>query len=245
MGARRTYTDDDLVAAVAASTSWRGVLRALGLLGTSSAAARSVRSHAERLEIDYGNFTGRRRWSDAQLRASAAEARSWADVTAALGLQGGSATTTVKGHAARLGVEVDHLDSTSAPAQGVELVPDTVHLSRAGALLAAGWYTLCGANVSWPLEPARYDLLVGAGADIRRVQVKTTTTREGNSWKVYLSTSRRGRTLYDAEEIDEFFVVDGDLSYYVIPLGAVLGVHAVHLSAYERFRVLTCPATQE
>ena len=245
MGTKRTYTDVELVAAVAASTSWRGVLRALGLLGTSSAALRSVRSHAERLEVDHGHFTEQRRWSDAELRTAVAGAGSWPDVTVALGLKGGSATTTVKGHAARLGLEADHLDKAPAPAQASRLAPDTAHLGRAGALLAAGWYTLCGANVSWPLEPARYDLLVGAGAGIRRVQVKTTTTREGGSWKVYLSTSRQGRTLYSADEIDEFFIVDGDLSYYVIPLGAARGVHAVHLSAYERFRVPTYATAQK
>jgi hypothetical protein len=33
----RTYSDDALADAVAASTSWRGVLRALGLVATSAA----------------------------------------------------------------------------------------------------------------------------------------------------------------------------------------------------------------
>jgi len=245
MGTKRTYTDAELVAAVAASTSWRGVLRALGLLGTSSAALRSVRSHAERLEVNYGHFTGQRRWSEAELRGAVAGAATWSDVTDALGLKGGSATSTVKGHASRLGLKVDHLDETTGPVATSALIPDLGQLGRAGGLLAAGWYTLCGWSVSWPLEPERYDLLVGTGSGFRRVQVKTTTTREGNSWKVYLSTSRQGRTLYGTDEIDEFFVIDGDLAYYMIPFAAVGGLHAVHLTAYERFRVTAFPDARE
>ena len=48
----RRYSDSDLVDAVRASHSWRGVLRALGLSATSAAAMRSVRAHADRLQLD-------------------------------------------------------------------------------------------------------------------------------------------------------------------------------------------------
>jgi hypothetical protein len=115
--------------------------------------------------------------------------------------------------------------------------PDASRLSRAGPLLAAAWFMLCGDDVSWPLEPCRYDLVVSAGRRVRRVQVKTTTTRAGGTWKVYLSTSRQGRTTYSADEIDDFFIIDGDLNFYVIPIGVVAGLHAIHLSAYEHHRV--------
>lgn len=37
-----SYTDDELIAAVADARSWRGVLRGLGLVATSSGAMRSV-----------------------------------------------------------------------------------------------------------------------------------------------------------------------------------------------------------
>ncbi|HJQ05006.1 MAG TPA: hypothetical protein VJ872_06160 [Nocardioides sp.] len=43
MGGARTYSDDRLAAAVAAATSWRGVLRELGLSATSGASQRSIR----------------------------------------------------------------------------------------------------------------------------------------------------------------------------------------------------------
>ncbi|GAA1735084.1 hypothetical protein [Microbacterium paludicola] len=114
---------------------------------------------------------------------------------------------------------------------------DSANLRRAGSMLAAGWFALEGNQVSWPLEPCRYDLLVGGLGGIRRVQVKTTTVRVGSTWKVYLSTTSGGRTIYTPDEIDEFFVIDGDLNYYRIPIQAVEGVQAIHLGGYERFRL--------
>lgn len=200
-----------------------------------------MRTHADLLGIDYEHFAGQRRWTEIQLRTAVASATKWSEVTDVLGLTNRSAMATVKGHAARLGLDVDHLVSQASAVPAREFNPDIAHLDRAGSLLAAGWFALCGWNVSWPLEPARYDLVVDSGNGLRRVQVKTTTAREGNSWKVYLSTSRQGRTVYDADEIDDFFVVDGELSYYLIPLAAVGGLHAIHLSAYERFRIPKVP----
>lgn len=77
---------------------------------------------------------------------------------------------------------------------------------------------------------------------MRRVQVKTTTTRTGSTWKVYLSTSGRERRTYDPDEIDEFFVIDGDLRQYVIPVAAVGGLHAIHLNAYDQYQVARGPS---
>ena len=104
-------------------------------------------------------------------------------------------------------------------------------------MLAAGWLTLCGQRVSWPLEPARYDLLAETDGRVSRIQVKTTTVRTGSSWTVWLSTTGHGRTTYDVDEIDEFFVVDGDLDFYLLPVAVVGGLHAIRLSAYTEFRV--------
>gem|GEM_PF-3952323 len=81
-----------------------------------------------------------------------------------------------------------------------------------------------------------YDLLVATDSGIRRVQVKTTTVRVGETWKVYLSTARGERKTYAPDEIDEFFVIDGDLAYYRIPVATVGGLHAIHLGAYAQFR---------
>lgn len=94
-----------------------------------------------------------------------------------------------------------------------------------------------GGQVSWPLEPCRYDLLVVLESSVLRVQVKTTTAREGPSWKVYLSKSGHGRRTYAPDEVDEFFIIDGELTYYRIPLAAVGGLHAIHLRAYQSYRL--------
>lgn len=78
---------------------------------------------------------------------------------------------------------------------------------------------------------------MSTAAGVRRVQVKTTTARAGHPWKVYLSTSRGRRRTYSPDEIDDFFIVDGDLTNYLIPVCVVGGLHAIHLSAYEQYRL--------
>jgi hypothetical protein len=232
----RTYTDERLVAAVTASKSWRGVLRELKLVASSSGAMRSVRAQADRLGLDYTNFVGQRRWTDTEIRAAIAEANSWTAVTACLDVESDAGLALVKGHAARIGADTTHLPTTTQASSTGALAPTLEHLDRAGPALAAAWYMLCGNDVSWPLEPSRYDLLVSTVSGIRRVQVKTTRTRAGDSWKVYLSTTRGGRRTYGPDEIDDFFIIDGDLNYYLIPVAVVGGLHAIHLNAYGQHR---------
>jgi hypothetical protein len=236
MARPRTYTDDLLVAAVAASTSWRGVLRELKLVASSSGTMRSVRAEADRLGLDYAHFVGQRRWTDAEIHAAVAEAESWAAVTARLGVESDAGLALVKGHAARIRADTTHLPAKNQARDTGGLAPTLDHLDHAGPALAAAWFMLCGKDVSWPLEPSRYHLLVCTVAGIRRVQVKTTRTRAGDSWKVYLSTTRGERRTYDPDEIDDFFVIDGDLNYYLIPVAVVGGLHAIHLNAYGQYR---------
>lgn len=243
----RRYSDDQLVEAVRSSRSWRGVLRELDLAGTSAAAVRSVRSHADRLGVDYTHFTGQRRWTDQQLADAVASASSWAQVTEALGLVGGSSMTTIRGHAARLGIDTAHLSSPRKPqTAGLDTPPDLANLRRAGALFAAAWFELCGHRVSWPLEPCRYDLLVWIAGTAERVQVKTTTVKQGKSWAAWISTTGDTRSTYDPDEIDRFFVIDGDFNFYLIPVAAVGGLTAIRLSAYRDYLVCSAvlaPAT--
>ncbi|MDN3312071.1 group I intron-associated PD-(D/E)XK endonuclease [Microbacterium oryzae] len=240
MATTRTYSDEQLSQAVAASQSWRGVLRELGLAATSAAAIRSVRHRVDELGIDHQHFRGRK-WTDDRLREAVAASRDWAELSRLVDPTGTVDRATVRGHAARLGLDVTHLADESKPRRRTkeEIQPERTHLRRAGPLLAAAWFTLCGDDVSWPLEPCRYDLLVQRGAEFRRVQVKSSTVRVGDSWKVYLSTSRGTRRTYDPDEIDDFFIVDGDLQYHLIPVSEVGGLQAIHLAAYARFRLET------
>jgi hypothetical protein len=199
---------------------------------------RSVRVHANRLGLDYSHFTGQRRWTEQQLVAAIASATSWTQVAETLGLAGGSSTATIRGHAVRLGLDTDHLAPPRKPQPPVELMrPQQVNLPRAGSLMAAAWFELCGHSVSWPLEPCRYDLLVWMGTTAVRVQVKTTTVKQGTSWTVWISNSGKERTTYDPAEIDRFFVIDGDFDFYLIPVAAVGGLTAIQLSAYRGYRL--------
>jgi len=237
--ANRTYTDSALEAAVRAARSWRGVLRELGLAATSGAAIRSVKKRADQLGLDYRHFTGRRTWLDGELSKAVASSETWDDVARSLGVVSAASRATLKGHALRLGISTSHLKSGSCleVVPTAEMAPDLERLPRSGSMLAAAWFTLCGFDVAWPLEPSPYDLLVTAGTEVKRVQVKTTRVRAGRSWTVWLSRSRGGRVVYDPAETDEFFVIDGDLSFYLLPVGVVAGLHAVTLSKYAGYRI--------
>lgn len=237
-----SYSDSDLADAVRSSRSWREVLRRLRLAQSSGASMASVRARSSRNGLDFSHFVGQRRWTDEDLRVAVKRESSWTDVVRALEIEGGSSIPTVQGHSARLGLNTSHL----APRRGTRpfdrLLPDAVYLNRAGPMLAAAWFSLCGCEVSWPLEPCRYDLLITKDSNVRRVQVKTSTTRAGASWKVYLSTTRSGRRPYSPDEIDDFFVIDGELNHYLIPFAAVGGLHAIHLRSYRQYLVPVFPA---
>lgn len=233
---QRTYDDDQLRVAVASQHSWRGVLRALGLKATSAGASRTARRHADRLGLDYSHFTGQRRWSDADLAIAIRDCRSWRQVAAALGIAGGSSYPVLRGHALRLGLDTTHIGLPDRPDAAWTLSPTQQHLRYAGSLLAAAWFALCGYEVSWPLEPYRYDLLVCSAQRTQRVQVKTTTRRMGSSWAVDLGPGGKQR-VYDPDDVDSFFVVTADLDYYFIPIEAVAGRGTIYLSAYSVYLV--------
>lgn len=230
------YTDDDLRDAVSRSRSWRGVLRTLGLAGTSAASIRSVRRRADALDLPRDHFTGGRTWTDHDLREAISEAPTWAEVAQRVGLTGGSAVTTVRSHAVRLGIRAPHIDGAPEPSSPLHS-PDAGNLCKAGPVLAAAWFTLCGYDVSWPLEPARYDLIAWFNGGAQRIQVKTTTVRSGGSWQANIAASGTERTPYPPDAIDWFFVIDGELRNYLIPFERVVGLLAIQLSAYEDCRV--------
>jgi hypothetical protein len=241
----RSYTDGDLVVAVAESHSWRGVLRHLGLVATSAGAARSVRRRAQELGLDHSHFTGQRRWNEDDLRLAVAASRSWMQVLEKLGLARGSGSGAIRGHALRLGIDTSHLERRRreiAPSD-VALTPDLANLSRAGSMLAAVWFTLGGHEVAWPLEPCRYDLAVSSRDTTMRVQVKTCWKQRADGWHVSLSTSghptggQHRRNVYTPDELDCFFIITGDLDCYLIPLAAVGGFTGVNLSTYASFKV--------
>ncbi len=242
----RTYSDEALVRAVAQSLSWRGVLRMLGLSGTSAASIRSVRRRADLLGLDHRHFATQRHWNDGTLQAAVAGASSWSEVVERFGDTRPVSTTLVKGHARRLGIDTRHLDddirrrSSNQPSAGATPSPpaaEAANLRRAGPSLAAAWFLMSGDDVSWPLEPCAYDLLVWRQGTAMRVQVKTTTLRSGSTWAARLTHTHTVQSPSDPANIDCFFIVAADLTAYLIPAEDVGGRFLIHLSAYEHHRV--------
>lgn len=235
----RTYTDEQLLDAIAASTCWRETLRELGLKGTSSGSRASVQKHADRLGADYSHFTYGRKWTEDDLRDAIASSRNWSEVARKLDLSGGSVGPALRGHALRLGIDSSHfgpaLEAVVEPRDSP--VPSLDNLRTAGGVIAASWFKLCGYLISWPLEPCPYDLIAIKGEEMRRIQVKTTTRMVASSWSVSISTSGRNRHAYDPNDIDEFFIIDGDMNYYLIPIEDVGGMRQLHLRRYRQYIV--------
>jgi hypothetical protein len=192
----RSYSDAQLTAAVTASHSWRGVLRMLGLRATSAGAMRSVQASVH-LGLDYTHFTGQRRWTDRQLVEAVRSSLTWTEVASALGLAGGSSTTTLRGHALRLGLDTSGLDHVPTCPTLAEMVPRSAHRARAGSLLAAAWFELCGCAVSWPLEPCRYDLRPKGAPHVRSRRDRSVLRHRRRSQLLPHPHSGRGRTQRD------------------------------------------------
>jgi hypothetical protein len=249
----RTWTDEQLKQAVRTSSSWRGVLRALGLSGTSASAIRIARRHATRLGLDVSHIRGQRRWSDEQLRQAVSESSTWDEVLTRLGLApNGGAPPHVKANSIRLGLDTTHLNRLShlgrqpsrARAEISDREAEMKYLRVAAPAAAAAWFALRGGTVSFPVEPAVYDLLVDAPGGISRVQVKTTTFCTKDGWAANVGRhpdthARKAghRVAYDPDVIDLFFIMDGDLTMYLIPSRAIAGRVQVLLRTYKKYIV--------
>lgn len=245
-------SDDVLRTAVESSHSWRGVLRLVGLPASSSHHSRALRERCEALDIGYLHFTGQRTWTDADLVAAAEHATTWSELMGELGYAdlSGSARASIRRQADLLGIQLVHLDprhaASPAPLRN-GITPGNVR--RAGPVLVAALLTLRGSDVSWPLEPVPYDLVVDSGTPrMSRVQVKTATRRAGGTYICFITRSRYvpqsrwpHREKYSREAVDAFGIVDGDLSVYMIPFDVVGDRSAIHVRRYERFLVGRLP----
>jgi hypothetical protein len=223
------------------------VLRALGLAATSGGSIGVVKRRAHDLGLDTSHFTGRRRWSDQELKDAIAISDSWPEVAQRLGLIKEPRTgLRVKGHALRLGLDASHFDvqrptPSNDPLSGR---PRLSELRRAAPSIAATWLGLRGFGVAYPTEPEDYDLLVTGPSGIFRIQVKSTTSKSSaGKWQVgigqrpYSGGSTAPRTPYDSDSIDFFFIVDASGNLYLLPIEAVAGLTIIYLSAYEEYWV--------
>ena len=254
--AQPPWTDAQLADAIRASSNWRSVMLLLGFgdRSKSAGAVRTVRRRAAELDLDWSHFRGKRRWSDAQLKQAVAECHSWAELLSALGLtaRSGNVESHIKSHAVRLGLDTSHLNRLShdgrqpaEPAAGVsELAARLDCLRVAAGTLAATWFMLRGCTVSFPAEPARYDLLADTAHGLMRVQVKSTTSGNKYGWQVGVghhpdthSKKKRQVLAYDPDEIDLFFVVDGEMTMYLIPSRAIARRISILLRTYRKYIV--------
>ena len=254
--AQAFWTDAQLADAIRVSTNWRSVMLLLGFgeRSKSAGAVRMVRRRATELDLDWSHFRGKRRWSDAQLKQAVPECQSWPELLSRLGLSGNSGNIKphLKSHAVRLGLDTSHLSRLShngrqpaePPAQAPDLTAELKYLRVAAGTLAAAWFMLRGCAVSFPAEPTVYDLLADTPQGIMRVQVKSTTSATKNGWQVGIGhhpdthSKKKGYVLaYSPDEIDLFFIVDGDMTIYLIPSRAIAGRIAILLRTYRKYIV--------
>ncbi len=73
---------------------------------------------------------------------------------------------------------------------------------------------------------------------LHRIQVKTTTGTGPSAVVQVSNTRRRGRAVHAPEEIDSFFVLDADLTAYLIPYREVAGFGQLQLGGYVAFLVV-------
>jgi len=221
-------------------------MRELGLCVTSAGSIRVVKRHVALLGLDTSHFTGQRMWSDAALKRAAAQARSWNELLAIIGIKSnsGDERTRLKAHALRLGLDLSNLTDQSQETHGsAVLEPALKNLRDAATSLAAAWFSLCGFTAAIPVEPAVYDLLVSMPDGIKRIPVKTTTHNSKSGWMVqvgrrpYSMTNSARLVPYDPDLIDLFFIVDGGLSLYLIPSEVIAGRVGIVLRSYTKYIV--------
>lgn len=229
---------------VATNRSWRGVLRGAG--SRSAHQGRQLRKACDELGIDDSHFSYHV-FTEAQLVEALGTATTWAEALGRLGYaeDNGSARATIRKHARRMGLAVPQFavgpaESEDAPS----LTPLRAHLRSAGPMLVASACLLAGHRISWPLEPAPYDLLVDTGARLLRVQVKSGTRVVAGSWFCSVMRSEyadvaggKRRAWYSPDEIDVFAIVDGDGEVYWIPIEDVVGQTSLSLRRYGAYRV--------
>jgi hypothetical protein len=233
-----------LAAAVESCRSWRQVLVKLGL--SPNRHARRLRDRCDEWNIDYSHFRYHV-FTDEQLVEVLGSAATWAEALSRLGYtaDSGSARATIRKHARRLGLPAPEFAVGPVATGGtISLTPLRSQLRSAGPMLIATTCLLAGHRISWPLEPAPYDLLVDTGAERLRVQVKTCTRLMGGSWNCSVTRSEyaggasgKRRAWYSPDEIDVFAIIDGDGQIYWIPIGDIIGQTSLSLRRYGAYRV--------
>jgi hypothetical protein len=117
----------------------------------------------------------------------------------------------------------------------------------AGEASAIQWFLSLGAPVFVPIAhtPSDFDLLVHLDGRVLRVQVKTTTCRDGNRFAVAVCTRGGNQSWngivkrFESSRCDYLFVHAGDGRRWFIPAEAVGGGNAIRVGGprYAEFEV--------
>lgn len=113
-----------------------------------------------------------------------------------------------------------------------------------GLGVAIGYFTSLGYVVNIPLTDSQdYDLIVDCGDRLDRVQVKTTSYKKLNKFKVSLSVkggNRSNNTIksFDKTTVDSVFILTSDGEKYWIPVKDLVGNNTISLcGTYECFKI--------
>lgn len=267
MSRPRRWTDDQLRGAVATSTTWNDVVRAIGRVNNAKARA-TVQGHALRLGLDLSHLPtfkavapihpDKELAPDGAISDAVMQSTSGAEVLRRLGLRvSGFAYARLRKRIDVLGLDTSHFRYQrwgNRPVPGVNIpfsrCPTGAYLSKAAGSVAAAWFLERGYRVALPVEPAPYDLVVESDKGLVRVQVKSTVSQDGGRWVVRIhrrtyNASRKpnaggSRELlaYGSDEVDFFFILTGAGVKYLIPLGVTNGYGSLTLDAkYAAYRL--------
>lgn len=110
--------------------------------------------------------------------------------------------------------------------------------------IAIAYYSSNGYTVSIPLNDTQdYDLIVDKNCVLKKVQVKSTSCKtKYNNYQVALKScgGTKGKTYKTVIEtnIDELFILTGDLNMYIIPIEILKNNSTLNIcDKYDKFRV--------
>jgi len=110
--------------------------------------------------------------------------------------------------------------------------------------VAIAYFSRIGARVGIPLTDSQpYDLMIDEGEQVTRVQVRTTTSKQGRSYVVSLTTVGGNKTqlitkTFDPTAYEWLFVVCGDATVYLIPTTVITARYSIFLGRkYEPYRL--------
>jgi PD-(D/E)XK endonuclease len=264
MARPRTWTDGQLVEAVAVSTTWNEVVHQLGRQKNTKA-RKTIQGHVTRLGLDVSHLPSfepvapiypdqpfpAEGFADAVKQSS-----TWAEVMRRLGMRESKHNYgRLQRMASELELDASHFRGQAWASRPVTAMPTpftrepySTSFRKAATAIAMAWFLERGYGVCLPVEPRSYDLVVESDEGFMKVQVKSTTSRDNGRWCVRIhrkayhagaeAIERRMKRVYCADEVDFFFVVVKSGDKYVIPLSATRGMTQLTLDGkYAAYRV--------